>query len=99
MTTHLLCHNDDLPENKTRSFSVESQQGKIDLFVVKIDNKVYGYKKPDEFLSIEETHIQCATHGALFTMETGDCIAGPCSGDKLSSLNIEQRDNEVWLQL
>jgi len=32
-------------------------------------------------------------------METGDCIAGPCSGDKLSSLNIEQRDNEVWLQL
>mgnify|MGYP000278607874 CR=1 FL=1 len=111
MTTHLLCHNDDLPENKTRSFSVESQQGKIDLFVVKIDNKVYGYKnlcphlgiplnwQPDEFLSIEETHIQCATHGALFTMETGDCIAGPCSGDKLSSLNIEQRDNEVWLQL
>jgi len=111
MTTHLLCHTDDLPENKTRSFNVETKDGEIDLFIIKIDNKLYGYKnfcphlgiplnwQPDDFLSIEETHIQCATHGALFTPETGNCIAGPCSGDTLSSLKIELRDQEIYLQL
>jgi nitrite reductase/ring-hydroxylating ferredoxin subunit len=111
MTTHLLCNNDELIENKSRSFSVETEQGPLDLFVVKIDNEVYAYKnycphlgiplnwQPDDFLSIEETHIQCATHGALFTLEKGNCIAGPCSGDQLEKLKLEKRDNQVWLQL
>lgn len=111
MTPYFLCNNDDLIDNKTRSFTLETEQGQLDLFLVKTENIAYAYKnicphlgiplnwQPDEFLSIEETHIQCSTHGALFTMENGHCIAGPCSGDKLENLALEYRDNEIWLQL
>jgi nitrite reductase/ring-hydroxylating ferredoxin subunit len=111
MTTYLLCKNDELIENKSRSFTVETEQGSLDFFLVKTDNNVYGYKnrcphlgiplnwQPDDFLSIEETHIQCATHGALFTLEKGDCIAGPCTGDQLERVTLEHRGEEIWLQL
>lgn len=30
--------------------------------------------------------IQCATHGALFEIETGHCIAGPCLGQNLQKI-------------
>ena len=35
---------------------------------------------PDRFMSRDGQHIICATHGALFSTETGDCTLGPCRG-------------------
>jgi len=111
MANHLLCNKDELTEHKPRSFIVESDEGKLDLFVIKLQNDIVAYKnycphlgiplnwQPDDFLSIEETHIQCATHGALFTLEEGNCIAGPCSGDRLDTLALELKGDEVWLKL
>jgi len=111
MTNIFLCNVSDLANDQARSFSVETEQGAIELFLVKQDRLVKAYLnncphlsiplnwQPDEFLSLEGTHIQCSTHGALFTMEEGHCIAGPCTGQNLTPLNIEQQnDGKILLQ-
>jgi len=38
---------------------------------------------PGRFLDPAGQHLQCATHGALFDMVSGVCIAGPCHGEAL----------------
>lgn len=38
---------------------------------------------PGRFVDPESGLLRCATHGALFLPETGECIAGPCLGECL----------------
>ncbi|MBL1320614.1 MAG: Rieske (2Fe-2S) protein [Methylophaga sp.] len=111
MSHHFLCKQQEIIEGNPRDFSLELESGKFELFLVKHDGIIYAYKnqcphlgiplnwQPGEFLSLELTHIQCSTHGALFNLDNGYCILGPCAGESLTSLTVEQRDDELWLQL
>ncbi len=110
MAWYFLCKQSELPSNSTKSFSIETKGEQLELLLLAQQDKLYAYKnncphlgiplnwQPDKFLSLEETHIQCSTHGALFTLEEGYCIAGPCSGQSLLNLATEQRNDEIWLQ-
>jgi nitrite reductase/ring-hydroxylating ferredoxin subunit len=44
--------------------------------------------KPDDFMSEDGDHIMCHTHGALFEIEDGFCVAGPCAGDNLQPVAV-----------
>lgn len=111
MSSHFLCHNKDIAELQTLGFTVEIDQGQLELFLVRQDNEVHAYQnhcphlgiplnwQPDHFLCLEGIHIQCSTHGALFNVADGHCIVGPCAGQNLTSLPIEYRNNEIWLVL
>jgi len=111
MAEFLLCHQHDIAENQAKAFSIATEQDQLELFVIKYDNQIYGYKnhcphlgiplnwQPDQFLSQEGNHIQCSTHGALFEPETGHCIAGPCTGQNLQRLVLQQKeDGSIFLQ-
>ncbi len=52
---------------------------------------------PDQFLDISGSFIQCATHGALFGIEDGVCVRGPCAGDKLQAIELLIARGEVFL--
>jgi nitrite reductase/ring-hydroxylating ferredoxin subunit len=39
----------------------------------------------DRYLTRDGKHLLCAGHGALFRLDDGVCIAGPCLGELLSS--------------
>jgi nitrite reductase/ring-hydroxylating ferredoxin subunit len=39
---------------------------------------------PGRFLNADGTRIICATHGAEFLLDTGQCVRGPCKGDYLT---------------
>lgn len=41
---------------------------------------------PGRFLDREGRHIICSTHGALFRIDDGRCIKGPCLGAALVPL-------------
>ncbi len=95
MTT--LCSIHDLEDDQAKGFSLEG----LSLVAVKKDGQYYVYKNscphlgiplefmPDEFLDMERRFIQCANHGALFEIETGACIAGPCTGQSLKSVSFK----------
>jgi len=52
---------------------------------------------PDQFLKDPEGHLICSAHGAVFETDQGQCIAGPCKGDQLTAVPIEERDGQILL--
>lgn len=44
-----------------------------------------------EPLLTEEGFLACRNHGALFAVEDGFCVAGPCAGESLEPVGVEPR--------
>jgi nitrite reductase/ring-hydroxylating ferredoxin subunit len=44
-----------------------------------------------EPLLTEEGYLACRNHGALFDVENGFCVAGPCAGESLEKVDVELR--------
>ncbi|MFC4729428.1 Rieske (2Fe-2S) protein [Coralloluteibacterium thermophilus] len=52
---------------------------------------------PGRFLVDKAGHLVCAAHGASFRRADGLCVAGPCKGQSLVAVAVEERDGQVWL--
>jgi nitrite reductase/ring-hydroxylating ferredoxin subunit len=52
---------------------------------------------PDQFLSPDRSVILCSSHGALYDIASGACIAGPCAGRGLRPLPL--RIEAGWVLL
>ena len=53
----------------------------------------------DNFFCKDTDLLRCATHGALFLPENGQCVSGPCAGQALEPLDLAQRrDGLYWRQ-
>ena len=101
-----LCAPNELTEGQSRGFEL----AELKLLVVRREGQVYAYQnrcphrgiplewQPDQFLDHSNSLIQCATHGALFLIESGECVAGPCSGQSLTPLNCREDADGIWLQ-
>lgn len=50
----------------------------------------------ERFLTRGGDHILCSGHGALFALEGGACVAGPCAGAHLAAWPVEVRGTEVF---
>lgn len=46
--------------------------------------------RTDAYLNAEGTHLTCYAHGALFEIETGACVSGPCLGRKLTRVPLQE---------
>ncbi|WP_425913130.1 Rieske (2Fe-2S) protein [Pseudomonas sp. GWSMS-1] len=102
-----LCAPDELAEGQSRGFEIAEEK----LLVVRKDGQLYAYRNrcphrgiplewlPDQFLDNSASLIQCATHGALFLIESGECVAGPCAGQSLQELAIREDDQGIWVDL
>ena len=53
--------------------------------------------KPDSFLTPDGSAIICASHGAVFEIRTGECVAGPCPGQRLKPVPVTIRDGVVFV--
>ena len=54
---------------------------------------------PGRFLTKDGKYILCATHGALFEIEDGNCVAGPCVGQGLTPVETRLGDGLVKVLL
>lgn len=52
---------------------------------------------PGKFLSHDGAYILCSNHGALFRIQDGFCVAGPCAGDRLAAAQTAVKDGVVYL--
>ena len=50
---------------------------------------------PGRFLTRDGEYILCATHGALFRIEDGHCVAGPCVGRGLTPVETRVENDVV----
>lgn len=99
MTTITLCQVDDVPADGCKGLRLTTAGGEpLELVIVNKDGQWYLYRNhcphlgvplewlPDQFLDSEGQHIQCSTHGALFRIEDGWCVSGPCPGESLQAI-------------
>lgn len=52
---------------------------------------------PGQFLKSKDGLLVCAAHGASFELQRGECVAGPCRGDRLREVAVVVRDGAVFL--
>jgi nitrite reductase/ring-hydroxylating ferredoxin subunit len=53
--------------------------------------------QPGEFFDFAALYLVCGTHGAAYIPETGYCVGGPCKGQRLSKLAVDECDGSVYL--
>jgi nitrite reductase/ring-hydroxylating ferredoxin subunit len=100
-----LCALADIPDGGGKGFIL----GERKLFAVKHRGKVYLYRNScphlgvplewvaDQFLDNSGSMIQCANHGALFVINTGKCVAGPCSGRTLIPIDYSIAAGDIFI--
>jgi nitrite reductase/ring-hydroxylating ferredoxin subunit len=106
----LICPSQDLRERATGvRFNIETALGPKPAFVVRYRGKVQGYlnrcahvgveldAQPGEFFDVAGLYLVCGTHGAAYVPDTGYCIGGPCKGQRLTKLAVEEFDGGVYL--
>lgn len=100
MSTRRLCRDDEVPEGGGRGFRFGSGPDLEAVFVVRKRGVLYAYVNscphmgtplnflPDRFFGRDGRHLLCTTHGALFRIEDGFCVSGPCTGKSLVPLAL-----------
>lgn len=103
----LLCELDAIQEDQSKGFELDGQA----LFAVRKDGIIYVYQNQcphlsiqleftaDQFLDSENYFIQCSTHGALFEIDSGNCVSGPCVGDRLTPIESKIENNQIFVRL
>ncbi|MDH4108493.1 MAG: Rieske 2Fe-2S domain-containing protein [Gammaproteobacteria bacterium] len=98
---------DELGDPDCREFTIGEGDWPFRGFVVRRGDSVYAYQnycmhvghqlnwKPDSFLTRDMTKIICASHGALYEIDSGLCVGGPCRGKSLRRVACELR--EGWI--
>lgn len=100
-----LCALDAIPERQARAFRFAD----LSLFALRFNGEIHVYRNScphlgvelnwagDVFFDLDETLLQCATHGALFLPDTGKCISGPCRGQHLEALTTRIDDDAIYV--
>lgn len=102
-----ICRLGDLAEGETKGFTVETPGGPQEILLLRREGRVIGYVNscphlgspldwvPNRFLSADGRHVLCATHGALFRIEDGYCVAGPCVGASLTPVAVRVAGDDI----
>ena len=90
-------------------FKLKVRGAEVAAFVIRYDGRVYAYLNScahiqveldwmeGEFFDKAGLYLICATHGATYEPDSGQCIMGPCKGQRLVAVQVEERDGNVYL--
>ncbi len=107
MTHHPLCDLASIPDGGSRGYAVDPEAAYADLVLVRRGERVHAFRNrcphtgapmewvPHRFLDTTGDYIQCGLHAALFRIEDGYCIAGPCARRSLDPVVVAVRDGMV----
>lgn len=90
---HPLCHSRDLVDGgQGVSFDVNYAGQTCRAFAIRYQGRAHAYLnrcthvameldwRPDHFFDDSARWLLCATHGAVYAPDTGECRGGPCRG-------------------
>lgn len=97
-----LCHRDDVAIGAARGFLPAPGARRKIIVLNRGEGRFLAYWdacphytggtpmawRADAYLSGDGRHLSCHAHGALFDIETGDCIDGPCLGRRLTRVPL-----------
>jgi nitrite reductase/ring-hydroxylating ferredoxin subunit len=101
----------DLTDGQTVKFRFRERGDDKEGFVIRHGGRLFAYRNEcrhipmtmdwveNRFLSRDRCYIQCATHGALYQIDTGVCVDGPPAGEKLRRFEVFERGGEIVVTL
>jgi nitrite reductase/ring-hydroxylating ferredoxin subunit len=107
----VVARDGELAEGQTVKFKFRDGGDEREGFVIRHRGTVHAYRNEcrhvpmamdwveNRFLSRDRCYIQCATHGALYQIDTGLCVDGPPAGERLRRLDVEVRGEEIVVTL
>jgi nitrite reductase/ring-hydroxylating ferredoxin subunit len=105
----VVCPLHELADPGARAFTLGGGEWPLRGFVVRRGDTVRAYVnhcphagfplnwQPDQFLAPGGELILCVMHGALFEIDSGDCVSGPCAGLGLQPLRVHVQHGYVVL--
>ena len=102
-----ICDLNDIEDGESMGLTVEINGNAKMLIAIRQGDQAFVYinscphigapldLQPGKFLSHDKKHILCSTHGALFEINTGPCVFGPCQDDHLDVLPVQIENGEV----
>jgi len=97
----------DLEDPGCREFRIGDGDWPFKGFVVRRGEEVFAYQnfcvhvghplnwQPDRFLTEDGQKIVCASHGAIYEIDSGICVAGPCPGRQLRAVAVDVVDGKI----
>lgn len=104
----LICTLADLPNPGAKGFNYRLTTAIFQGFILREGDSLRGYVDrcphagwpmsvlPDRYLTKDGKFVLCSSHGARFLKDTGECVSGPCVGDRLEEWPVELVGDEVW---
>jgi nitrite reductase/ring-hydroxylating ferredoxin subunit len=96
-----LCSLETIADGKARNFVLDIAGKYFHGFIVRRGSEVFGYvdlcphmqlplaQKLDHYLTPDGQLIACSWHDALFRIENGKCVGGPCTGQSLQTWPVK----------
>ena len=104
-----LCQINQIADDDCAGFVAERNGKREGFIVVRKKDKIFVYVNscphigtpldfsPGQFFNLDKNLIMCSTHGALFRVDDGFCISGPCAGQFLTNVPIDIIDGSVFV--
>lgn len=105
--TQRICRLDSLADPGARGIDIELDDLAVSAFLVRKGQRLFCYVnlcphagnllewRPDAFLTRDRSRIICSRHGAVFEIESGVCVEGPCPGARLRALRVGVENGEI----
>jgi nitrite reductase/ring-hydroxylating ferredoxin subunit len=106
---HPLCHSRDLVDGgQGVSFDVNYAGQTCRAFAIRYQGRAHAYLnrcthvameldwRPDHFFDDSARWLLCATHGAVYAPDTGECRGGPCRGGLFRIELVELDGVVLW---
>ena len=104
-----LCGSADLQERgRALVWDVLQYRQPVRAFALRFEGRVVAYVNRclhvptemdwqyGEFLDSGKEFIMCSIHGAVYEPLTGRCAGGPCGRGKLTTIEVIERDGQVY---
>jgi nitrite reductase/ring-hydroxylating ferredoxin subunit len=100
----------EIASGKSKTFKLEVGGREVECFVVCWNGAHYAYVNKcrhiamsldwveNRFFDEDRRFLLCATHGALYQPDSGECIFGPPCGKSLIRVPLEIRDGELYAE-
>ncbi len=98
---------DRIADGGARNYVLQLRAGRFHGFVVRRGGAVHGYvdrcphmgvplaQTLDDYLTPDGTLIACSWHSALFEIDTGLCVGGPCVGARLTPWPVTVHEDGI----
>ena len=103
----ILCRLAEIEDGKGREFTFGTEKEPFEFFVYRRGEEIFAYRnacphmyvplnlKDGVFTEKSGKYFLCNFHGALFQVEDGLCMAGPCRGRSLQSVAVGLEGDRV----